>query len=149
MWMVERRKEERWEEQRKRGSGTTGSAQEGRGRIERKEGGIGGVDGSTIFKKAADRARLEREGDLILEAEARHEEEKRELKEENRARLEREGDLILEAEARYEEKRREVKKGRRGKFGRKLRTGKGWKGKEMKWWRLSGGLNELRERGTN
>ena len=65
------------------------------------------------FKKAADRARLEREGDRILEA--RHEEKKRGLKEEDRARLEREGDLIMEAEGRHEEKRREVEEERRAK----------------------------------
>ena len=42
------------------------------------------------FRRRRDRARLEREGNLILEAEARYEEKKRELKEEDRARLERE-----------------------------------------------------------
>ena len=56
---------------------------------------------------------MEREGDLILEAEARHEEKKRGFKEADRARLEREGDLILEAEARHEEKRKEVEEERR------------------------------------
>ena len=47
MWMVERRGT-MGRAKRKRRSGTPGSAQEGRGRIERKEGGIGGVDGSKI-----------------------------------------------------------------------------------------------------
>ena len=66
-------------------------------------------------KKAADRARLEREGISILEAETRHEEKKRQLKEEDRARLEREGDLILEAEAECEGKKREAEEERKAK----------------------------------
>ena len=123
MWMVERRKEERWEEQREReeaehreahkkeeaGQGQ-GCKQELKGKREELA-----VLMDSRFKKAADRAWLEREGNSILEAEARYEEKKRELKEEDRARLEREGDLILEAEARHEGKRREVEEERKAK----------------------------------
>ena len=126
MWMVERRKEERWEEQRER---EEPEQREAHRKKEMEEAGQGQGDKQELkgkreelavlmdsrFKKAADRARLEKEGNSILEAEARHEEKKRELKEEDRARLEREGDLILEAEARYEGKRREVEEERKAR----------------------------------
>ena len=126
MWMVERRKEERWEEQRER---EEAEQREAHRKKEMEEAGQGQGNKQELkgkreelavlmdprFKKAADRARLEREGNLILEAEARHEKKKRGSKEEDRARLEREGDLILEAEARYEEKRREVEEERKAR----------------------------------
>ena len=75
--------------------------------------------------KEEDRARLEREGDLILEAEARHEEKRREVEEERRAkeiwkkvedrqRLEREGDemVAIRQHERLEEENQRVKEGR-------------------------------------
>ena len=115
IWMVERRKEERCEEQREREEAERREARkkeevEVKGKREELA-----VLMDPRFKKAADRARLEREGKSILEAEARHEEKKRELKEEHRVRLEREGDLILEAEAKYERKRKEVEEERKAK----------------------------------
>ena len=115
IWMVERRKEERCEEQREREEAERREARkkeevELKGKREELA-----VLMDPRFKKAADRARLEREGTSILEAEARYEEKKKELKEEDRARLEREGDLILEAEAKYEGKRKEVEEERKAK----------------------------------
>ena len=93
IWMVERRKEERREELRER---EEAEHREARKKEEehcemrsREEVELKGkreelaVLMDPRFKKAADRARLEREGNLILEAEARYEERRRrrELKE--------------------------------------------------------------------
>ena len=116
VWMVERRKEERREELREREEAEHREAhkkeEEHREIRKREEVELKGKREELAVlmdprsKKAADRARLEREGISILETETRHEEKKRQLKEEDRARLEREGDLILEAEAKYEGKER-------------------------------------------
>ena len=91
MWMVERRKEERWEAQRER---EETEQREAHRKKEMEEAGQGQEDKQELkgkreelavlmdprFKKAADRARLEREGNLILEAEARHEEKEERIK---------------------------------------------------------------------
>ena len=125
MWMVERRKEKRREELREREEAEHREAhkkeEEHQEIRKREEVELKGKREELAVlmdprsKKAADRARLEREGISILEAETRHEEKKRQLKEEDRASLEREGDLILEAEAQYEGKRREAEEERRAK----------------------------------
>ena len=128
MWMVERRKEERWEEQRERQEAKQREVHWKREmeEVEHGHGDCGKMDKQELkgkreelvvlmdsrLKKAADRARLEREGDLILEAEARHEEKRREAEEErsakeiwkkveDRQRLEREGDEMVEASGQH------------------------------------------------
>ena len=123
MWMVERRKEERREELREREEAEHREAhkkeEEHRETRKRDEVELKGKREKLAVlmdprsKKAADRARLEREGDLILEAEAKYEGKRREAEEERRAkeiwkkiedgqRLEREGDEMMEAIKRHE-----------------------------------------------
>ena len=137
MWMVKRRKEEGWEESREREEAEQREVHRKREMEEAEsgQGDCGKMDMPELkrkreelavlmdsrFKKAADRARLEREGDRIMEAEARHEEKRRELEEEKRAkeiwkkwedrqRLEREGDEIVEAIGQHERREEEIQR---------------------------------------
>ena len=137
MWMVERRKEERWEELSEREEAEQREVHKKREmeEAERGQGDCGKMDMQELtgkreklavlmdsrFQKAADRARLEREGDRIVEAEARHEEKRRELEEEKRAkeiwkkvedrqRLEREGDEIVEAIRQHERREEKIQR---------------------------------------
>ena len=122
LWMVERRKEEQREEQRDREREEAEQREVYRKKeMEEAEREQGGCEKTNLqeqkgkreelevlmdsrFRKVADRARLEREGDRIMEAEARHDEKAKELKEEKRV------------EDRW----------------RNWRIGKDWKGKETK-----------------
>ena len=75
------RKTEMEEAEREQGDCEKTNMQEQKGKREELE-----VLMDSRFRKVADRARLEREGDRIMEAEAGHEEKEKELEEEKRVK---------------------------------------------------------------
>ena len=111
IWMVERRKEERWEEQRER---EEAEHREAHKKEEREEAGQGQGDKQELKGKREELA-------VLMDP--------RFKKAADRARL---GDFWRRRHCMKERGEMWRKKGERRKFGRKLRTGGGWKGKEMK-----------------